>query len=180
MDDELRNAAEAKEPGRLARALAFTKRHAVPIGIAAGGVALAVVGVAMPPNARRGIADGARKLLKSEGAKGAAAVATATVASVAAAPTEKTVERTLMGLSEARLNEIAQGVYHGVSATFDEFGHLIFRYKSNSGRSVMSARISAGSNGIGIDQGLANISNASTLPGIFMRRVIEEATKLDG
>lgn len=167
------------EQGRLARAWAFTKRHAVPIGIAVGGVALTVAGVAMPPSARKGIADGARKLLKSDGAKRVAVVATATVAAAATAPTERPVERTLMGLPEARLNEIAQGVYHGISAAFDEFGYLIFKYKSNSGRSVMSARISAGPDGIGIDQGLANISNASTLPRIFMRRVLEEAAKLE-
>lgn len=43
----------------------------------------------------------------------------------------------------------------------------------------MSARISADPNGFGNDQGLVNISNASTLPRIFMERAIGDAAKLE-
>lgn len=55
-------------------------------------------------------------------------VATVTVAAAATAPAEKPVEQTLMGLSEAQLNEIAQVVYHGLSPASDKFGHLIFTH----------------------------------------------------
>lgn len=96
-----------REQGRLARAWEFTKRHTVPIGIAVGAAALTVVGVVMPPSTRKDIVDVARKLLKSDGAKREAAVATATVTAAATVSTEGPVERMLMGLPEARLNEIA-------------------------------------------------------------------------
>ena len=177
MKDKKRDEVEEQTPSRLARVWTFTKRHAVPIGAAAGGIAVATIGIAMPSSMREGIANGARKMLTGSGAKKTAAATAVTLAAAATTPAEKPIERTLMGLSESQLNEIAQGVYHGVSAAFDKFGHLIFRYKSNSGRSVMSARISAGPDGIGIDQGLVNVCNASSIPRVFMRRVIEEAEK---
>lgn len=174
MDEQMHE--ENREQGRLARAWAFTKRHALPIGIAAGGAALTVVGVAMPASTRKSLVDGVKKLLGSEGAKNVAAAA-ATTAAVAISTVAKPVERTFMGISESRLNELAQMVWHGVSAEFDEFGHLVFRYTSNSGKTMMSALLSEENGGIAINQGLCDVSNRSSLPGIFANRIFEEVAK---
>lgn len=167
-----RTSEERQEQGRLARAWAFTKRHALPIGLTAGGVVLTVVGFAMPASARRSIADGARRLLGSDGA-GKAATAAVAVKTV----TEQPVERTFMGITESRLNELAQTLWHGVSARFDEFGHLVFRYTSNSGKTMMSALLSEENGGIAINQGLCDVSNRSSLPGAFADLIFEESTK---
>lgn len=167
-----RTSEERQEQGRLARAWAFTKRHALPIGLTAGGVVLTVVGFAMPASARRSIADGARRLLGSDGA-GKAATAAVAVKTV----TEQPVERTFMGITESRLNELAQTLWHGVSARFDEFGHLVFRYTSNSSKTMMSALLSEENGGIAINQGLCDVSNRSSLPGAFADLIFEESTK---
>ena len=176
MDEQLHE--EKREQSRLARAWAFTKRHALPIGLAAGSIALAVVGAAMPASARKSVVDGARRLLGGDGAKKAAVVATNTAASAVKAVTERPVERAFMGIPESRLNEIAQSLWHGVSAKFDEFGHLVLKYTSNSGKTMMSALLTEENGGIAVNQGLCNASNRSSAPDIFARRIIEEAAKM--
>lgn len=82
-----------------------------------------------------------------------------------------------MGITESRLNELAQTLWHGVSARFDEFGHLVFRYTSNSGKTMMSALLSEENGGIAINQGLCDVSTRSSLPGIFADRIFEEVAK---
>ena len=166
-----------REQGRLARAWAFTKRHALPIGLAAGGAVLTVVGFAMPASARKSIADGVKGLFGSDGARKAATAAAATAAVAVKTVTEQPVERTFMGITESRLNELAQTLWHGVSARFDEFGHLVFRYTSNSGKTMMSALLSEENGGIAINQGLCDVSNRSSLPGAFADLIFEESAK---
>lgn len=170
---------EKREQGRLARAWAFIKRHALPIGLAAGGVALTVAGVAMPASARKSITDGVKGLLGSDGSRKAATAAAATAAVAVKTVTEQPVERTFMGIPESRLNELAQTLWHGVSARFDEFGHLVFRYTSNSGKTMMSALLSEENGGIAINQGLCGVSNRSSLPGAFADLIFEESAKAE-
>lgn len=170
MDVQVRE--ERQEQGRLARAWAFTKRHALPIGLTAGGVALTVVGFATPASARKSIADGARRLLGSDGAR-----KTATAEVAVKTVTEQLVERTFMSVTESRLNELAQTLWHGVSTRFDEFGHLVFRYTSNSGKTMMSALLTEENGGIAINQGLCGVSNRSSLPGAFADLIFEESAK---
>lgn len=175
MEIEPHKTIEESGPGGLARAGAFVKRHAVPIGVTAGSVALVVVGAAMPADMRRRIVGDAKKMLASDRTRRAAVIAAETVTT--AATTEKHIERTFMGFSESQLNEIAQTVWHGVSAGFDDFGHLVFRYKSNLGKTIISALLSEEHGGIAINQGLCGPSNRSSLPGAFADRIFEEASK---
>lgn len=177
MNDGGIDAAASRNEGRLARTWAFVKAHAAPIAMGVGATAAVVAGIAMPASARKGIADGAKKLLLSGNGKRAAAAAVTTAATVATVSAAKPIERTFMGLTEAQLNEIAQSVYHGVSAVIDDLNCVIFKYKSNSGKTMMSARLWNELGGIGVDQGLANASNASSLPRIFAERVFEAASK---
>ena len=172
-----RTSEERQEQGRLARAWSFTRRHALPIGLTVGGVALTVAGVAPSASARKSLADGARRLLGSDGARKAATAAVATAAVAVKTVTEQPLERTFMGITESRLNELAQTLWHGVSARFDEFGHLVFRYTSNSGKTMMSALLSEENGGIAINQGLCDVSTRSSLPGIFADRIFEEVAK---
>lgn len=82
-----------------------------------------------------------------------------------------------MGISESRLDEIARTIWHGESARFDEFGHIEFKYRSNSGKMKMIARLTEENGSIAIDQGLCNSSNRSNTPGIFAGKIFEEANK---
>lgn len=160
---------EQEQAGMFDRVRAWARRHPVICGgavtVVVGGVAYAVA----PKSMRQSALNGVKGLFTSDTARHVAEAAVKVEET--AAPV---AERSVGGISESRLNEIAQGVYHGVGAWIDDLGHIVFKWKSNSGKTTSIARLSVVDGGIGIDQGLVNVSNASTLPGIFADRVLEE------
>lgn len=53
----------------------------------------------------------------------------------------KEAEVTFGGVPLSKLNELAKNIYHGVKVTIDEYGFLVFHFKSNSGKTMFRPQI---------------------------------------
>lgn len=50
-------------------------------------------------------------------------------------------EATFGGIPLSELNKVAEGIYHGLKVTIDEYGFLVFHYKSKSGKTIYHQQI---------------------------------------
>lgn len=64
-----------------------------------------------------------------------------TVKNKAIIDTVEEIKETFGGVPMEKLNELAKTVYHGVKVVIDEYGFLVFHYKSNSGKTTHKAQM---------------------------------------
>ncbi len=58
-----------------------------------------------------------------------------------AASTALVVQKAFCDVSLSKLDELAKSIYNGISATIDEYGFLLFKYTSNSGKTTYRSQM---------------------------------------
>lgn len=66
---------------------------------------------------------------------------TSSVNPVTSVPPDLLVVKAFGGVPLSKLDELAKSVYHGIGATIDEYGFLLFHYVSKSGKTKYHAQM---------------------------------------